>query len=196
MALRIEQRPIPQIEQARPAEASSFSKEKITRIALRVLSLLAMSGVILLGAHVIVGTISALHLLSMLALYLVLSKASTKAGEIVDLNDPEELKSLKVHFCGNDITEMLNRYSLDTIFRYNLVPLDLLRVRCCVNLLDRKYHPLPVLKKNADGLLQHKIITPEIYRALVADNGAELNRLVPGNRIDLGRMFAAFDLRG
>ena len=190
------QQPIYQKELGAPVEHSSFfSVAKITRLALRILSLVMVGSVIYIGAHIIVGNISLWYLSCVIGLLVLRSIVSGVANSIVDFNDPAEVKLLQEGFAARSMTEMLKKYPLETIIRHNIVSLNLLRGRCCVNLLARKYQPLPVLRRNADGLLKYRIITPEIHRALIADNVKDLRRLVPNNSIDLDRMFKDFDAK-
>ncbi len=179
------------IEQKRPPVNSSsfFSVEKITRLVLRILSLFVASAAVFLGSYALIGNMSAKYLFCALGLFTASTMIWAKASEIVDLNDPAELKKLKEGFAGQTMTEMLKKYPLETIIRYDIVSLDCLRTRCCVNLLKRKEHPLPTLRQNATELLKHKIITSEICHALKQDDVEKLNELVPNNANDLEKMF-------
>lgn len=193
MAAAVGRRGIEQPIQAQQT-ASFFTTEKITRLALKILSWIAFGGAIFAGAHVIAGTISAWHALSALALAALSNMTWQKAKTIVDLNDPGEVEALRnaSDFTSKNMSEWLETYPLETILQYNLVNFELLRGRCYVELLGRTDHPLPVLKQNADKLLQHRIITPGMHRALVNDDVAFFEAL-PGNRIDMEQIFRAFD---
>lgn len=197
MANRLERSNLePQQAQGQVQETNAFffSYEKITRLALRILSWFTYGTAIYAAAHVITGTISPYHILSALSLWVLSQYTSKQANSIIDFNDPKEVEWVRDEsgFVEKNMTEMLLTYPIETILKYNLCTFNLLRTRCYVNLLERRYNPVPTLRENADKLLRHRIITPEMHRALVDDN-IDFFRNLPGNTIEMEALFRAFD---
>lgn len=160
------------------------TKEKIIRTALRIFAIVAELGSLLIGAHAITGSIALWHIFTAAILHVIAHRSWKKAETIRDLNDPNELAYLKRTFPELEMVEMLRQYSLDDIFRYDLVPLDTLRMRCASALRTPSS-----LSAHAEALLQWRIITPEIHRALIAQDKQELERILPKNRPDLEALF-------
>ncbi|NGX47524.1 MAG: hypothetical protein K1000chlam3_00901 [Chlamydiae bacterium] len=189
MILPVSQQPISKgIEQERIPVKNSFfliTAEKVSYITLVTLSLFTAITAVFLGTCALLGNLSSWYLFCSLGLVIISRKIWAKANEIVDLNDPDQLKKLKKHFSGKSMTEMLKKYPLQTIIDYNIVSFDLLRERCfinlswCVNPLHRD--PLSILRQNADALFAYKIITKDIQRALKNGNIEELNKLLPND---------------
>lgn len=187
MAAAIGQRPIAPVQEIPAAPASNFSKEKITRLALRALALIGEVARVFLCAYILTGGISLWHIFTVLGLGAAINKCWNAAKEIVDLKDPEEVKELSQTFPGLNIGEMLEKYPIDTILRLDLVRLDTLRVRFATVCDDAS--KFPVLKQNADALLRAQVITLEMHRLLAAGDMAGLKQIMPNNFVDLARMF-------
>ncbi len=187
MAAAIGQRPIAPVQEIPAAPASNFSKEKVTRLALRALALIGEVARVFLCAYILTGGISLWHIFIVLGVSAAINKCWNSAKEIVDLKDPEEVKELSRTFPGLNIGKMLEKYPLETILRLDLVRLDTLRVRFATGCDEESR--FPVLKQHADSLLRDQVITPEMHRLLVAGDMAGLKRMMPNNTVDLARMF-------
>lgn len=173
--------------------ASFFTKEKITRLALQIISALALLGAIVVGANVIVGTTTAWHAFTSLCLCLTFNYLWSQASKIADLNDPHELEWARNDIVRKSFIEMIQTYSLDTIMQYGLVSFSLLRGRCYVGLLHSRDGGVnPIFIQNADKLLQHRVITSEMHRMIVENDIAAIGRL-PGNGADMDEIFRAYD---
>lgn len=185
----------PASQTAEAPAASFFTKEKITRLALWILSTLALLGAIVVGANVIAGTIAAWHAFTSLCLYLLYKELWAQADQTFDLNDPHERQLASAHLRGCSFPCMLQLYPPDTILQYGLVPLDVLRRDCYHELryTMRYRDSIPqTLIENANQLLHHRIVTLEIHRMIVENDIAALNRL-PGNSVQMDEIFRAYD---
>lgn len=163
-----------------PLAVSSFTKEKITRVVLRILSALALLGAIVVGANVIAGTITAWHAFTSFCLYVAYDKLDSQADHTFDLNDPRERQLASDYLRGRSFPCMLQLYPPDTILQYELVPLDGLRRECYYDLgytaQYRGYIPYIVIE-NANQLLNCGIITPEMHRMIVQNDLEAILRL-------------------
>jgi hypothetical protein len=184
--------PIAQRQVAQPlpeAQVSSFTQEKITRLALKALALLGEVARIFLCAYILTGGISLWHIFTVLGLSAALTKCWDVAKNIVDLNDPNEVRELGRDFPGLSITDMLERYPIETILRHNLVHLDTLRCRFATG--SKTEPEFAKLRPHADALLAATVITPAMHQFLQANDLLGLRQLMPNNSIDLARMFQA-----
>lgn len=189
MVARVGFFPVFATKQLAPAE-TSFSQEKITRVVLRTLAVGVLCATVLLSAHILVGNLSIAYIIPALALLRLRVMVLSHANNIHDLTDPRELREMQEKVPGLSMTEMLQKFSVETILRYKLASVDHLRVRCCTDLLGRiRGDSVPVLRRHADSLLKQGIITSAVHQALVADDVEALKRLLPNNTVDLGKMF-------
>src|SRR5579872_7388481 len=137
------------VDQPLPTEpVSNFTKEKVTRLALRILAVAFEAARIFLCAYILTGGIPLWHIFTVLGVSALINKCWNSASAIVDFKDPEEVKELWKNFPGLDMAEMLEKYPIETIRRYDLVSIDTLRCRfatCC----DRP-SKFPVLRQHAD----------------------------------------------
>lgn len=163
---------------------------------MRILSTLALLSAIVVGANVIVGTTTAWHAFTSLCLYLAYNYLGVQADKIFDLNDPSERELVRENLIRKSFLDMIEVYSVDTIMQYELVPFNLLRGRCYVSLLGSRHHSnVPqTFVQNADRLLHHRIITPEMHRMIIENDIAALERL-PNNTVQMDEIFSAYDNR-
>lgn len=187
-------RPIVGAEQGIQVQSSSFfTKEKITRLAIQTLSILAAAGTILLGACVVVGAGSAWHILSAFGLYIASKLLWAKASLIVDFNDPAEVERLRRDLIDSvRITKMLMKQSIDTIINHDLISLKWLRTTCYAELIADKSLAILSLREHADALLRHRVLTPELHRIIKENDLQALERL-PRSIAEMEALFRAFD---
>lgn len=171
------------------SEPSNFTREKVTRVALRLLASFCDIARVFLCAYILTGGISLWHIFTVLGISVLSDKCWTAAKEIIDLKDPEEVKELRKNFRNLSIAEMLKKYSVDTIIRLDLVPLDDLRINFAISCgWPTRF---PILRQNGDALLAARVITLEMHRLLMANDLEGLKQMIPNNRPALERMFQA-----
>ncbi len=177
----------PALPLAQPPQ--SFEREKMIRQALQIAAVAAFIIAVSLAGFVIACSIPGVHILTAGAVTYLSYYLLRKADDLYDLNDPTELSKAQSKLNHLDMSKMIDLFPLETIFQYKMKDLDWLRARCVQELHKRKYEPIEGLRKHADSLLAYKIITPAMHEALRDDDAEKLDQIIPGNTIDLDKLF-------